>query len=31
MKKDIYIDAYNLKEALADDPRIIHLNELEKG
>jgi cell fate (sporulation/competence/biofilm development) regulator YlbF (YheA/YmcA/DUF963 family) len=30
MKKDIYIDAYNLKEALADDPRIIHLNELEK-
>ncbi len=30
MKKEIYLDVYNLKEALANDSRIIHLNELEK-
>ncbi len=30
MKKEIYIDVYNLKEALAKDPRIIRLNELER-
>lgn len=30
MKKEIYVDVYNLKEALTNDPRIIHLNELEK-
>ncbi|HOZ02513.1 MAG TPA: YlbF family regulator [Bacilli bacterium] len=30
MKKEIYLDSYSLKEALANDPRIILLNELEK-
>jgi cell fate (sporulation/competence/biofilm development) regulator YlbF (YheA/YmcA/DUF963 family) len=30
MKKNIYLDVYNLKEVLTNDPRIIHLNELEK-
>lgn len=30
MKKEIYLDSYNLKEALANDSRIIHLNDVEK-
>lgn len=30
MEKDIYLEAENLKEILQNDPRIIHLNELEK-